>query len=184
MAINLLEALPVVKDIIAAFVPDPNRAREMELELAKLELESDAARYQAIGGWLSNKSWFVSGAIPATIWTVVAVVIFNCIFGPLLTWISGRSVPILDLPGDFIEMVTAVIVGLFTKKVIDAADISIGKGGIHKKAKPTEAEEMAGAVKAANSVRKTSSVDRDDPEYHKKRYEELLEKYRVKEGSR
>lgn len=166
---NLLEALPILSDIVGKVVKNPNEAEELKLELQKLEIQKEVARHGAVQAWLSNKSPFVAGAIPTILWMVSLVVLFNHILSPLFAWISGRGVPVLELPSYYTDMATSIVYALFIKKAWDSSDINIG--GVHspKKKEDTPPEKVS-----------VSSIPRDDPDYHKKRYEELINQYEAK----
>lgn len=161
---TLLDALPVLGEIIGKVVKDPNQAEELKFELQKLEIQKEVARHGAVQGWLSNKSPYVAGAIPTILWMVSLVVFFNHIISPLFTWISGSAVPVLELPSYYTDMAVSIIYALFLKKAWDSADINIG--GIHSPKKEEDPPPVT-----------VSKIPRDDPNYHEKRFAELLEKY-------
>ncbi len=122
---NLLELAPTVTHIIDRFVPDPDKAQQMKLEMAKIEASENVAKMETQKAWLSNSNWFVSGAIPAILWMVSLVILFNHIVGPLLKGI-GIAVPLLDLPEWYYGLAKLIVGGLFTKKVIDNNEWWIG----------------------------------------------------------
>jgi len=122
---NLLDLAPAVTQIIDRFVPDPNKAAEMKLELAKIEASEYVAKMETQKAWLGNNNWFVSGAIPAILWMVSLVVFFNHILGPVLKGI-GLGVPIVDLPEWYYDLAKLIISGLFAKKIIDNNEWWIG----------------------------------------------------------
>lgn len=168
---NLLEALPVLSEIVGKVIKDPNEAETLKLELQKLELQKEVARHGAVSAWLSNKSPFVAGAIPTILWMVSLVVLFNHVVSPLFAWISGKAVPVLELPSYYTDMATSIVYALFIKKAWDSADVNIG--GVHS---PRKAEEPP-----AQTV---SSIPRTDPQYHEKRYSEILEQYGMKDDTK
>lgn len=88
---NLLEALPILSDIVGKVVKNPNEAEELKLELQKLEIQKEVARHGAVQAWLSNKSPFVAGAIPTILWMVSLVVLFNHILSPCLRGCQGEG---------------------------------------------------------------------------------------------
>lgn len=169
---NLLDALPVIGDIVGKVVKDPNQAEELKIELQKLELQKEIARHGAVSAWLSNKSPFVAGAIPTILWMVSVVVLFNHIMAPLFTWMTGRAVPVLDLPAYYTDMATSIVYALFIKKAWDSTDVNIG--GVRS---PRKAEDAPPVV-----VQSVSSIPRDDPDYHDKRYRELMDRYGMEPG--
>lgn len=122
---NLLDLAPTVTHIIDRFVPDPNKAAEMKLEMAKVEASENVAKMETQKAWLGNVNWFVSGAIPAILWMVSLVILFNHIIGPILKGI-GLSIPILDLPEWYYGLAKLIVGGLFTKKIIDNNEWWIG----------------------------------------------------------
>ena len=66
---NILDLAPTIAHIIDRFVPDPNKAAEMKLEMAKVEASENVAKMETQKAWLANHNWFVSGAIPAILRT-------------------------------------------------------------------------------------------------------------------
>lgn len=163
---NLLEALPILSDIVGKVVKDPNEAEELKLELQKLEIQKEIARHGAVQAWLSNKSPYVAGAIPTILWMVSLVVLFNHVVSPLFAWMSGKLVPVLELPSYYTDMAVSIIYALFIKKAWDSADINVA--GVHSPRKQEDAPPERVSV---------SSIPRDDPDYHAKRYDELIKQY-------
>lgn len=125
---NLLEAIPVIGQVIDKVIPNPNQANEIKLELAKLDIQRDIAKLEVQKAWLSNKSWYVAGAIPTILWMVSVVIAFNHIVSPLLLAL-GVNVPVLELPPYYTDLAQTIILGLFAKKAFDASDIKVG--GFH-----------------------------------------------------
>lgn len=123
---NLLELAPAITHIIDRFVPDPDKAQAMKLEMAKIEASENVAKMETQKAWLSNSNWFVSGAIPAILWMISLVVANNCILAPWLNGIFGFSIPIITLPEWYSGLAMTIITGLFAKKVIDNNEWWIG----------------------------------------------------------
>lgn len=140
---NLLDLVPTVSNIIDRFVPDPNKAAEMKLELAKIEASEYVAKMETQKAWLGNTNWFVSGAIPAILWMISLVVFFNHILGPLLKG-GGLAVPIMALPEWYYDLAKLIIGGLFAKKVIDNNEWWIGGKLVSPSKKTVEAAIQGG----------------------------------------
>lgn len=124
---NLLELIPTVGSLVDKFVADPNKAMELKLELAKIDASETVARQETLRGMLSNKSVFVSGAIPSLIWIAVLSILNNYV---LMPWVSlfGATVPQVSLPSEYWSLLTTVIVGLFGKKLFDNNEIRYPSG--------------------------------------------------------
>ena len=163
---NLLELVPALESIIGKVIQDPNQAGNLKLELAKLDVQQEIEKYRTQAAWLSNKSPLVAGAIPCILWMVSVVIFFNHILAPLLM-AAGLELPTLELPAYYTDLAATIVLGLFAKKAWDSSDINIG--GFRSPAKKEDP-----APVAASLVRK------DDPEYHDKRYAELVERYSSK----
>lgn len=153
---NVLDAIPVLGQLIDKIVPNPNQANELKIELAKLDMKRDIAKLDVQKAWLSNKSPYVAGAIPTILWMVSFVILFNHVVAPLLSWGFQATVPVLELPGYYVDMASTIVIGLFVKKAWDNTDVKIG--GFRSPVK-SEIEERG----------------RGGSDYYKKRYEELLE---------
>lgn len=157
---NLLELIPSLEGIIGKVIQDPNQAGNLKLELEKLDVQKDIEKMKVQQAWLSNKSVYVAGAIPTILWLLSAVVAFNHILAPLLTGM-GMTLPILELPKYYTDLAGTIVLGLFAKKAWDSSTITtIGK--IPKMEEPIEV---------------STTFSRDDPEYHEKRFEEILNQY-------
>lgn len=115
---NLLSLLPGVAEIIDRVIPNPNEREKLKLELQRIEAQENSSRLNALGGMLSNKNLFVSGAIPAILW-IIALTIFNNYV--LLPWaaVFGGELPVVELPGPVWTLAGWIITGLLGKKVID-----------------------------------------------------------------
>jgi len=165
---NVLELVPALESIIGKVIQDPNQAGNLKLELAKLDVQQEIEKYRTQAAWLSNKSPLVAGAIPCILWMVSVVIFFNHILAPLLM-AAGLEIPTLELPAYYTDLAATIVLGLFAKKAWDTSDIHIG--GFHSPRKQEDPPPMAAKPQV-------STIPRDDPEYHDKRYQELLDKYK------
>ena len=165
---NLLEIVPALESIIGKVIQDPNQAGNLKLELAKLDVQQEIEKYRTQAAWLSNKSPLVAGAIPCILWMVSIVIAFNHILAPLLM-AAGLELPTLELPAYYTDLAATIVLGLFAKKAWDSSDIHIG--GFNSPKKREDPPPMAAKPQV-------STIPRDDPEYHDKRYRELLDKYK------
>ena len=163
---NVLELVPALESIIGKVIQDPNQAGNLKLELAKLDVQQEIEKYRTQAAWLSNKSPLVAGAIPCILWMVSVVIFFNHILAPLLM-AAGLEIPTLELPAYYTDLAATIVLGLFAKKAWDSSDINIG--GFRSPAKKEDPPPVV-----------ASSVRKDDPEYHDKRYAELVERYSSK----
>jgi len=161
---SLLDLAPTITHIIDRFVPDPNKAQEMKLEMAKVEANENVAKMETQKAWLSNTNWFVSGAIPAILWMISLVVFFNHILGPILKGI-GLGIPLLDLPEWYSGLAKLIIGGLFTKKVVDANEWWINGKLVSPSTKTIEASlqggkvsPVGGQVQAARDLKATEEL--------------------------
>lgn len=141
---NLLDLAPTVTHIIDRFVPDPNKAQEMKLEMAKVEASENVAKMETQKAWLGNVNWFVSGAIPAILWMISLVVANNCILAPWLNGILGFKVPIVELPAWYSSLAMTIVTGLFAKKVVDDNEWWIGGKLVSPSKKTIEASIRGG----------------------------------------
>ena len=169
---KLLELVPEIGKIVDDLVSTPEEKREAQLRLKELEIRDQEARFGALAAWQSNKSRFVSGAIPAILWTVVFTAVFNYITAPLLG-AFGVSVPVLELPPAYYTLAGSIVWGLLGKKAWDATDLQWGS--FEKKPKPPEGE--PGRPPARGRGR--SRIDLNDPEAVDRRLRELAEQYGV-----
>ena len=170
---KLLDLVPEVGKIVDDLVSTPEEKREAQLRLKELEIRDQEARFGALAAWQSNKSLFVSGAIPAILWTVVFTAVFNYIIAPLLGTF-GLTVPVLELPPAYYTLAGSIVWGLLGKKAWDATDLQWGSFEKRPKA-PTE--EPAPAPAASRRERK--KIDLNDPEAVDRRLRELAEEYGV-----
>lgn len=169
---NLLEIVPALETIIGKVIQDPNQAGNLKLELEKLDVQKDIEKMKTQQSWMNNKSVYVAGAIPTILWMVSIVIAFNHILAPFLKGI-GWDVPILELPKYYTDLAATIVVGLFVKKGWESAEIA----SIGKKAKPAD------PVKLVKND-KTPEPKKDDPEYHTKRYSEIMEQYGLKDDTK
>lgn len=166
---NILELIPALESIIGKVVQDPNQAGNLKMELAKLDVQLEIEKHKTQAAWLSSNSWVVAGAIPCILWMVSIVIAFNHILAPLLM-ACGLKLPVLELPDYYTSLAGTIVLGLFAKKAWDGSDIAIG--GFRS---PPKAKEQPPAPPVPKV--RVSEVPRDDPEYHDKRYDELLKQY-------
>lgn len=119
-----------------------------------------------------------AGAIPCILWLLSAVVAFNHILAPLLMGL-GMKLPVLELPEYYTDLAGTIILGLFAKKAWDGSEIT--KLGKKKKEEPPVTVKVVKKEEPppATQEEEEEHIPRDDPEYHKKRYEELLQKYQI-----
>ena len=176
---NLLEIVPALESIIGKVIQNPNQATELKYELEKLDIQQDIERLKVQQSWLSNHSPFVAGAIPCILWLLSAVVAFNHIIAPLLMGL-GMNLPTLELPEYYTDLAGTIILGLFAKKAWDGSTIE--KLGKKAKTEPPVTVKMIKKEEPPPAVTEEEEehIPRDDPEYHAKRYDELLERYKIK----
>ena len=175
---NLLEIVPALESIIGKVIQNPNQATELRYELEKLDVQSDIERLKVQQSWLSNHSPFVAGAIPCILWLLSAVVAFNHIIAPLLMGL-GMNLPTLELPEYYTDLAGTIILGLFAKKAWDGSTIEkLGKKA--KSEPPVTVKVIKKEEPPPVMEEEEEHIPRDDPEYHAKRYDELLEKYKIK----
>ena len=135
---NLLDLIPGISQILDKVVTSPKEKMELESKLKELDIRELEAKAQVQASWLSNKSLFVSGAIPSILWMMVLVIFFNFIISPIAASF-GYKMPILDLPPWYADLCGTIVLGLFAKKAWDSTDMSLGN--INKKSKyESEAE--------------------------------------------
>ena len=172
---KLLDLVPEVGKIVDDLVSTPEEKREAQLRLKELEIRDQEARFGALAAWQSNKSLFVSGSIPAILWTVVFTAVFNYIVAPLLG-AFGVSVPVLELPPAYYTLAGSIVWGLLGKKAWDATDLQWGS--FEKKPK-VAVETLAPVSVPAAPRRERKKIDMNDPEAVDRRLRELAEQYGV-----
>ena len=172
---KLLDLVPEVGKIVDDLVSTPEEKREAQLRLKELEIRDQEARFGALAAWQSNKSLFVSGAIPAILWTVVFTAVFNYIVAPLLG-AFGVSVPVLELPPAYYTLAGSIVWGLLGKKAWDATDLQWGN---FEKRPKTVVEALAPVSDPAAPRREQKKIDLNDPEAVDRRLRELAEQYGV-----
>lgn len=177
---KLLDLVPEVGKIVDDLVSTPEEKREAQLRLKELEIRDQEARFGALAAWQSNKSLFVSGAIPAILWTVVFTAVFNYIIAPLLGTF-GLTVPVLELPPAYYTLAGSIVWGLLGKKAWDATDLQWGS--FEKKPKATVEAPALVPVQAAPR-REQNKIDLNDPEAVNRRLRELAEQYGVSNDGR
>ncbi len=149
---NLLDAIPEIGKILDDLISTPEEKREAQIRLREIDVREVEARLSVQRAWLSNQSVFVSGAIPAILWMIVGVAVFNYIFVPLLGSF-GVSVPVLELPGAYYSLAETIVLGLFGKKAWDSSEIHWG-GQVVKPAK----EKVAAEIEEPRLLEKTSRL--------------------------
>lgn len=156
---EIWKLIPGIGDLIEKFVPDPDKKQELKLELAKLETQETVARMNALQAMFSNKSIFVSGAIPALIWVFVLSLVNNYI---LLPWARGfgLSVPDIPLPESVVALVGATIMAILGKKYKDDQETYYSNGQVKSLSKKRIEAELQGKTQP---VRGKPSVDYNDP---------------------
>ena len=172
---KLLDLVPEVGKIVDDLVSTPEEKREAQLRLKELEIRDQEARFGALAAWQSNKSLFVSGSIPAILWTVVFTAVFNYIVAPLLG-AFGVSVPVLELPPAYYTLAGSIVWGLLGKKAWDATDLQWGS--FEKKPK-VAVEAFAPVSVPAATRQERKKIDMNDPEAVDRRLRELAEQYGV-----
>lgn len=172
---KLLDLVPEVGKIVDDLVSTPEEKREAQLRLKELEIRDQEARFGALAAWQSNKSLFVSGSIPAILWTVVFTAVFNYIIA-LLLGAFGVSVPVLELPPAYYTLAGSIVWGLLGKKAWDATDLQWGS--FEKKPKAAVEAPAPVSVPAAPR-RERKKIDMNDPEAVDRRLRELAEQYGV-----
>lgn len=188
---NLLELLPSVGDILDKVVTTPGELEKIKVEMRQIDMSEITARLEVQKAWLGNKSVYVAGAIPTVIWMACAVIAFNHIGAPVLTWLFsvvawfaalfGASmppmpvIPTLALPDYYVNAMQSIILGLFAKKAYDgtAIDTKWVKSPVRKEATPVVVEERAQQPKTPLTQ-----------EQMDERFEALCDKYGVAKGSR
>ena len=172
---KLLDLVPEVGKIVDDLVSTPEEKREAQLRLKELEIRDQEARFGALAAWQSNKSLFVSGSIPAILWTVVFTAVFNYIIAPLLG-AFGVSVPVLELPPAYYTLAGSIVWGLLGKKAWDATDLQWGN--FEKRPKVSVEAPVSVPVPAAPRQER-KKIDLNDPEAVDRRLRELAEQYGV-----
>ena len=176
---KLLELVPELGKIVDDLVSTPEEKREAQLRLKELEIRDQEARFGALAAWQSNKSLFVSGAIPAILWTVVFTAVFNYIIAPLLGTF-GLTVPVLELPPAYYTLAGSIVWGLLGKKAWDATDLQWGSFEKKPKATTEEPAPVSVSVPAVpRRERERKKIDLNDPEAVDRRLRELAEEYGV-----
>ncbi|RKJ80526.1 hypothetical protein D7D26_02850 [Pyramidobacter sp. CG50-2] len=84
---NLLELVPGVSAILDKVITTPGELEKIKMEMRKIDMSEVTARLNVQKAWLGNKSPYVAGAIPTVIWMCCAVIAFNHIAAPLLSWL-------------------------------------------------------------------------------------------------
>lgn len=139
---NLLELLPGVSAILDKVITTPGELEKIKMEMRKIDMSEVTARLGVQKAWLGNKSPYVAGAIPTVIWMCCAVIAFNHIAAPLLSWLFSTvgwtaalcgasmppvpAIPTLELPDYYVQAMQTIVLGLFAKKAYDGTVIDTG----------------------------------------------------------
>ena len=175
---NLLELLPSVGNILDKVITTPGELEKIKMEMRKIDMSEVTARLNVQKAWLGNKSPYVAGAIPTVIWMCCAVIAFNHIGAPLLSWLFSvvgwlfalfgasmppvPAIPTLELPDYYVQAMQTIVLGLFAKKAYDgtAIDTKWVKSPVKREVQPPVKQPLT-----------AEEVDR--------RFEELCQKYGV-----
>ena len=158
---NILDLAPTITHIIDRFVPDPNKAAEMKLEMAKVEASENVAKMETQKAWLANPNWFVSGAIPAILWMISLVVLNNSILAPWLNGFLKLEIPIVSLPDWYSNLAAIIVTGLFAKNTSENGEWWINGKLVSPSRKTVEASIAGGKtapVGEAVSLKKTEEL--------------------------
>lgn len=165
---NIFDIIPGITGIIEKFVPDPQKAAEAKLELAKLELQESIEGKKLVSSMVSHDSIFVAGSIPSIIWIAVVSLTANCIIFPLLGGFGINIAP-FSLPEEYWGLLKVTILCLFGKKAWDGNEIRWGD----KLITPSKAQTDAAAARGIT----TPVGDKED---YQKKYEAELKKRGIK----
>ena len=119
--LNILTIIPELKDAVNT-VSSSTERKELKSKLKNINLNSLLSEQQSL---LSSKSFFVSGAIPCILWTLVLVIIFNFIIFPILG-AFGIIVSVVNLPEWYSSLCGTIVLGLLAKKAWDSSDLTAG----------------------------------------------------------
>lgn len=123
MAAPLLALIPSIVDLIGKFIPDKQKAAEMQLELARMQQDGelkalDADLQVALAQAATNQAEAASACAfrgswrPAVGWVCVVALAYQFILQPLLSWGSTMvEIPVpptLEL-GDLIMILTGML---------------------------------------------------------------------------
>ncbi|WP_462362909.1 3TM-type holin [Pyramidobacter porci] len=151
---NLLELVPGVSAILDKVITTPGELEKIKMEIRKIDMSEVTARLNVQKAWLGNKSPYVAGAIPTVIWMCCAVIAFNHIAAPLLSWLFSTAgwlaalcgasmppvpaIPTLELPDYYVQAMQTIVLGLFAKKAYDgtAIDTKWVKSPVKQEAQP------------------------------------------------
>lgn len=154
----ILPIVEAVLGVVGKAVKDPaemariaNEARVIAQEGERLNAEREKARFSMLGGMFTNKSWFVSGAIPAWIWLVPVHVAVTQWIMPVIS-AFGFHVPIpTEMPAGVVPASVAIVGALLGKKVVDDNEWRGKDGALRSPAKA--------AVKLETAVKAQADVD-------------------------
>lgn len=123
MAAPLLALVPGIVDLIGKFIPDKQKAAEMQLELARMQQDGelkalDADLQVALAQAATNQAEAASSCAfrgswrPAVGWVCVVALAYQFLLQPLLAWGSTMAEipvpPTLEL-GDLIMILTGML---------------------------------------------------------------------------
>ncbi len=133
---SILDAIPGIGQILDDLITSRDEVEQVKIRLREIDARETVARLGVQRAWLSNKSWFVAGAIPTVLWMVSIVIFFNHILAPLLgAWVT---IPTLDLPDWYANLAGTIVLGLFGKKAWDGAELRWGGETV----KPAKGEDV------------------------------------------
>lgn len=101
MLTALAAALPAIIALLGRFIPDPEKAREAQMELEKMLIAASTAQQQINMKEAEHASMFVAGWRPFVGWVCGFGCAYSFIAQPLLSWFSlllgGVALPIIDM---------------------------------------------------------------------------------------
>ena len=122
------EALRAITDIVGRFIPDPQQAAQMSLEMQKIVSEREAAAATAAAeiakaqsdtntAEAASPSMFVAGWRPFVGWICGVGLGYSILLQPLLAWVTGivgasigASIPVPPTPNG--DVLSTVLVGM------------------------------------------------------------------------
>lgn len=173
---NILDLAPSITHVIDRILPDPTKAQEMKMELAKIQADENVARMGVLQVLLSNKNLFVAGAIPALIWIGVLSILNNYV---LMPWVQvfGISPPQIDLPTPYWELLGWIITGLFGKKIVDD-NAWFWKGKLISPSKKSIEASVVTGKAPVEKILEQEEQNKASMDYIEKRFEELTKKFK------
>jgi hypothetical protein len=151
-------AIPVISDIIKEIgatvreaIPDPDKRRELEIQLATLEQQSMLAQVEVNKIEAGSSNLFVAGWRPFIGWVCGVALAYTWILAPLLRWGAQSAGYQVDLPAlapeSIFPVVTAMLgIGVMrTFEKTKGVASSVG-GKVLVPQSPVTAEERASTV--------------------------------------